>query len=153
MRNELEAGQKEAAMRRAHSLKGAAGSLGATGIQEAAAALEQALRSDHKAASMTGLLDTLSAEQHALAEILALLPAAGGSVVDAVADPIHARAVLEQLEPLLTMDDTTANELLEANRTLLFTTYGSAAERLATQIESFEYPAALVALRGLMAPV
>jgi PAS domain S-box-containing protein len=151
MRSELDAGQNDAAMRRAHSIKGAAGSLGATGIQAAAAALEQALRSELPADSLEGLLDSLAAEQLALDDTLSQITMVENS--DVAPDVHHATAVLKQLEPLLVMDDTTANELLEANRTLLFATYGTTAEKLANQIDNFEYPAALMTLRSLMVPV
>ena len=64
----------------------------------------------------------------------------------------HARAlkVLEQLQPLLSCDDTASAELFEANRPLLLATHGAGAMQLGRQIGDFDYPTALATLRELM---
>jgi PAS domain S-box-containing protein len=148
MRSELAAGRRDAVRQRAHGLKGAAGSLGATAIQAAAAALEQGVRSELASGLLEGLLDTLGTVQGSLDEVLSQLPSGEGGG-DVTPDMRRAMAVLQQLEPLLRMDDATVNHLLEENRTLLLATFGSGAEELAKQIDNFEYPDALATLRGL----
>jgi PAS domain S-box-containing protein len=150
MRSEIAEGRIDAARQRAHGLKGAAGSLGATGIQAAAASLEQALRSELTVAPLDGLLETLNIAQKVLEDTLAQLPVSEDSRGDVAADPLLAQKLLEQLDPLLVIDDTRANELLDEHRSLLLATFGADAERLAHQIDNFEYPAALATLRGIM---
>jgi PAS domain S-box-containing protein len=153
LRDELAAGRIDAARQRLHALKGAAGSLRAIHLQEAALALELALRNAAAPAALAALLDTLQAEQGALDAALAQLPdmAAGGSEGgDLAANPDRARAILDQLEPLLVRDDTAAGELFDANRPLLLGTYGAGAMQLGRQLGDFDYPAALATLRELM---
>jgi PAS domain S-box-containing protein len=76
LRDELAAGRGDAARQRAHMLKGAAGSLGATRVQAAATAIEQTLRKDQGDAGLPELLATLQVELSALEAVLARLPAA-----------------------------------------------------------------------------
>jgi two-component system sensor histidine kinase/response regulator len=76
LRDELAAGRGDAARQRAHMLKGAAGSLGATRVQAAATAIEQTLRKDQGDADLPELLATLQVELSALEAVLARLPAA-----------------------------------------------------------------------------
>ena len=58
--------------------------------------------------------------------------------------------MLEQLQPLLSCDDTASAELFEANRPLLLATHGAGAMQLGRQIGDFDYPTALATLRELM---
>ena len=153
LRDELAAGRIDAARQRLHALKGVAGTLGAIRLQAAAAALELALRGDDAAPVLPALLDTLQTEQAALDSSLSRLPAVqatGGEVGELAADPCRARALLKELEPLLTSDDTAAGDLFEANRSLLLATFGSGAMQLGRQMAVFEYPGALATLRELI---
>ncbi len=65
-------------------------------------------------------------------------------------DPEGARAVLDQLAPLLERDDTAAADLFERSRSLLLATYGTAAMQLGRHVAAFDYPAALAAVRDLL---
>ncbi|MCX7166906.1 MAG: PAS domain S-box protein [Rhodocyclales bacterium] len=153
LRDELAAGRLDEARQRLHALKGVAGTLGATGLQGAAAALELALHSAATASVLAALLDTLQTEQSALNEVLARLPevaATAGAGRDSAADCVRARVLLKQLEPLLVSDDTAAGELFEANRAVLLATHGAGAIRLGRQMADFDYPAALATLRDLV---
>ena len=148
LRGALAAGQAEAARQRLHALKGAAGSLGATALQAAARALEQALRG-HDTASMPELVSSLESEMQGLDAVLAQLPeAAAASAM--VHDCERARAVLELLAPLLASDDTAAADLFEPSRPLLLATHGAAAMQLGRQVAAFDYPGALATVRGLL---
>ncbi|TRZ97917.1 MAG: hypothetical protein D4R84_04490, partial [Rhodocyclaceae bacterium] len=89
-------------------------------------------------------------EQSALEEVLALLPEAQAGDADVAADPVRARAVLKQLQPLLATDDTRVSDLFEANRPLLLATLGAGARQLERQIAAFDFPAALVTLKEMM---
>ncbi|MCX7149459.1 MAG: PAS domain S-box protein, partial [Rhodocyclales bacterium] len=149
LRDELAAGKVDAARQRAHALKGAAGSLGVIRLQKTAAALELALRSAAPAETWPDLLEALQTEQSALDAVLALLPAAQSGAGEVAADPVRARAVLKQLEPLLASDDTRAGDLFEANQLLLLATLGAEAKQLGRQIARFDFPAALATLRKM----
>jgi HPt (histidine-containing phosphotransfer) domain-containing protein len=148
LRDALAAGQAEAVRQRLHTLKGVAGSLGATALHAAALALEQALRG-HETASIPELVASLQTEMQALDAVLAQLPEA---VIDAVPapDPERARAVLEQLAPLLARDETAASDLFESSRPLLMATHSVAAMQLARQVAAFDYPGALATVRDLL---
>jgi two-component system sensor histidine kinase/response regulator len=150
LRKELAAGRIDAARQRAHSLKGAAGSLAATRIQAAAEAIEHALRNADPAVSVPTLLDILKVEQSALDQVLAGVSAAAGEADKATADQLGARAVLEKLEALLKRDDTAAGELFEANRPLLLATLDAEAMHLGRQLAAFDYPGALKTVHELI---
>ncbi|MCK9388687.1 MAG: PAS domain S-box protein [Sulfuritalea sp.] len=156
LRDELAAGQTEAARNRAHALKGAAGTLGVIRLQAAAAAIEQAMRDAAPMASLAALLATLESAQSELDAVLALVPEAAavgdkdGERNKFAADPRRVRAVLKQMEPLLASDDTAAGELFEAAQPLLLATFGAAAMQLGRQMADFDYPAALATLRDLI---
>ncbi len=149
LRDELAAGQIDAARRRLHALKGVAATLGAIRLQAAAAALEPALRSAPADASLAALLDTLHTEQAALDAVLARVDEAATTDAggEPVPDPLRARAVLRQLELLLACDDTRAGDLFEANRALLLATLGAPATQLARQVAAFDYRAAMATVR------
>jgi two-component system sensor histidine kinase/response regulator len=144
----LAAGEVEAAGQRVHALKGVAATLGATGLQAAAVALEKGLRGD-AAAALPGLLDGLLTELNALDAVIALIPEAtmGGGFT---ADPGRAHALLVQLEPLLASDDTVAGDVFAANRPLLLATLGAGAMQLGRQLAAFDYPGALATVRDLI---
>ena len=101
LRDEFSAGRVDSAQRRLHALKGTAATMGAIGLQAAAVALDVALRSDDLATTLPALLDTLQAEQRALNEVLACLVATPDTGNDLAADSHLARAVLQEMEPLL----------------------------------------------------
>ncbi|MCM2289629.1 MAG: PAS domain S-box protein [Sulfuritalea sp.] len=149
---DLAAGRRDAARNRAHAMQGAAGSLGATGVQAAAAAIERALRDETLSTrQLQPLLAQLATAQSALAAVLAQVPAApaegnGGTA----ADDGRVRAVLIELERLLARDDAAASDLFATQRPLLLASLGAAALPLGRQITDFDYPAALTTLREWM---
>jgi len=148
LQDALAAGQAEAARQRLHALKGVAGTLGATALHAAALALEQALRG-HETASIPGFVASLQTEMQALDAVLAQLPEAATDAVP-TPDPERARAVLEQLAPLLAIDNPAATDLFESSRQLLLATYGAAAIQLGRQVAAFNYPGALATVRDLL---
>jgi len=148
LQEELAAGQAEAASQRLHKLRGAAGTVGATGLHAAALAFEQALRG-HETASVPELVASLQTEMQALDAVLAQVPAAETDGVP-VPDLVRARALLEQMAPLLGRDDTAAGDLFERSRPLLLATYGAVAMQLGRQVAAFDYPGALSTVRDLL---
>jgi len=147
----LATGQAEAARQRLHALKGVAGSLGATALHAAALALEHALRAD-ETASIPERVASLQTAMQALDTVLAQLPEAATEAIPAP-DPARARALLEQLAPLLANYDTSAADLFELNRPLLLATHGAAALQLGRQVAAFDYPSALATVHDLMGQV
>ncbi|MCS3804108.1 PAS domain S-box-containing protein [Chromobacterium alkanivorans] len=139
----------EEACRLAHSLKGAAASLGLVRVQAEAAELETALRQGLPGDAMPARAETLGRELAALCAALDALPEAENR---SGPPPLEAasRAQLQELESLLAADDPRAEQqflsLLPALRAQL-----DAAElaELERRIEAFDFPAALAQLRKL----
>ena len=150
LRDELVAGRVDTAQQRLHALKGVAATLGAVGLQAAAVAMESALRAGDTETTLPALLDTLQAEQCALNELLARLPAAPDQRGAPVDDPGQARAVLEQMEALLARHDTAACELFDAHASLLRRTLGAEGVQLERYLANYDYPDALAIVRGLI---
>jgi signal transduction histidine kinase/CheY-like chemotaxis protein len=150
IRKEIAGGQAGAALHRAHALKGAAGSLAAIHVQNAAEAVERALRDGVPAMAVSELLDSLQVKQDALNDVLNDLSPAPGEGGNSVTDSGHALRILERLEKLLDRDDTAAGDLFEANRPLLLATLDADAMQLGRQLAAFDYPAALESVRDLI---
>jgi len=145
-------GEIEEARRIAHTIKGAAGTLGLTQLREAARALEENLRSFDSNESddeVHHYMAVMTAEQSKLHEVLASLAEQMLPESTVEADPVEAQKVLNRLEPLLAIDDTEANSLFTEFRELLRCTFGSVVEQLEQQIETFDYPAALKTIASI----
>jgi HPt (histidine-containing phosphotransfer) domain-containing protein len=121
----LQDGDAATAERHAHTLKGLAGSLGAAPLQQAAGALESALR-EHTGAGPIDAALAPAAEQ--LAALLQLLQGTPGLLEQAPVIAAHSvsdtdRAatahMLQTIRDLLQQDDAQAAELWEANAPLL----------------------------------
>jgi two-component system, sensor histidine kinase and response regulator len=153
LREQLATGDRESALRLAHTLKGVAGNLGAKGVQESAAALEAALGA--KAATPLEQLEPLVAVlEQRLAALIPLLAEAlsrsepPASPADPV-DPARARASLAQLRAQLAEFDAAAAETAEAERAALESLLG--AELLAgveRALQQYDFDAALALLDG-----
>ncbi len=144
----LAAGNLNAIERLAHTLIGAAGSVGAMPLSRAARHLADAIRQAAAPAEIARCHANLSAE---LAPLLdGIRRQSGADAVPVAADPAAVRQLLEQLEPLLATDDTAAGDLFEAHRRLLQATLGAAVTPLGRQMAAFDYPAALATLRELI---
>ncbi len=151
LRLQLGAGDIDAALLIAHSLRGAAGMLGATGVQARAAELEAALRSRETAAALEEKTAALEAELGPLLTALTIqLPVEEGAVAHA-AGPAAVAEVLERLERLLAEDNIEAGSVFRQSAPLLRAALGMATEELAWAISRFDYPAALARLRALRA--
>jgi PAS domain S-box-containing protein len=139
-------GDLETARRIAHSLKGAAGALGAVGVQALAAELEAAIRNGAAQAEVERLSAQLEAEQLALTVALrAALPEP--SPLPAETDA--ADVVIARLERMLDEDDMDAVAALRAALPVLAGALSAEAlSRFGRQVEAFNYPAALEILRA-----
>ncbi len=143
LRERFVAGEREEALRIAHSLKGASGALGAVAVQALAAELEAALSCDVALSEVERLSLRVEAEQARLVPALRLaLP-----TTPAPAPVVASGEVLALLERRLREDDMGAGETLRA-------AYSALAERLpeavlallVRQVESYDYQAALATL-------
>ncbi|MDP2795259.1 MAG: response regulator, partial [Sulfurisoma sp.] len=130
----LAAGNAEAVRRLAHTLKGSAGSLGATRAAAAADALHEAIRHDIGRDEIGRFAGSLAAELQPLIDGIRGLPAEA-SEAPANLDPAHVKAVLAQLAALLKSGDMAANDLARQEAGLLRATLGTAAENILRRID------------------
>jgi two-component system sensor histidine kinase/response regulator len=139
------AGEFEEARRIAHSLKGAAGALGATEVRALAAELEACIKAGGPQTDVLRLAQSVEQAHANLVEALrAALPGSGQTSDAKQVD----RAGIERLQHLLEDDDLAATEVLRTVRASLaqLLTAQSLA-RLEHQVESYDFPGALVTLR------
>lgn len=135
------------AVRLAHTLKGAAGTLGVTRLQAAAQALEEYLRGQQehsgKAEQAVQLMAAVNTEQRYLQEMLQLIKTPDQIEVIVPANNDHMESVLSRLHALLCTDDPAVNDLFVEHQALLVSTYGELAKQLGQHILAFNYSPAL----------
>ena len=150
IRTALSMGDAATAERTAHSLKGAAGTLGAMALSEAAAKVETAVKAgqgiDH---ALTGLSGVLAA---AVGAIRTALPedvkANGGGAPSA--DPATVVEALTRLKQLLENDDGEASDfIIDARPDLSRVLTGTEIEALSEFVGDFNFEAALKCLSGI----
>jgi len=152
LRARFTAGDGVAAERSAHSLKSAAGFLGATRIQALAGELETAIHEGRPAEEVDRLAVRAHGEQAALAAAIRARTAESTSPVPPAAEPEWGRVrdILARLEVLLMQDDMQATQLMRDSAPLLLAALGEDAGELQRHVDRFEYEPALFALRALM---
>lgn len=112
IRAALAAGERDLAVRHAHTVKGVAANLGILGVQGAAAAVEQALKDGRSGDPELSALST-GLDQVVLG-LRRLAPAAPArAITDPAADLAAHRSDLGRLRTLLANDDTAAGDLAE----------------------------------------
>ncbi|MCL2635884.1 MAG: response regulator, partial [Betaproteobacteria bacterium] len=136
----LAAGENKEARRLAHSLKGAAGALGAVLVQAAAAELEMAIRDEQPAPAIESLRLRLAETYAALGDVLR--PLLAGEPEPAQAAGRSLEHTLNELCRLLDEGEMHAQELLRLNEPLLRQALGSAFPALARLIDNFDFEAA-----------
>lgn len=145
----LAAGNVKEVQRLAHSLKGAAGTLGIKGVQAAAAALETAIRTDRDSPRIRQLIREVEASWNAVTPcILACLQPAAEAIAAPIAiDWATVRQCLDELETLLLHDDVEAQALVSEFSGLLQNALGEDYKALDKHLSSFDFDLALAALR------
>jgi signal transduction histidine kinase/CheY-like chemotaxis protein len=117
---QLEAGERAAAERTAHTVKGVAANLGAKAVQSAAGALESALRGGADAAALAPLRRQFAADLDQLVGRLCVAlgeeAAAGAAPGGGAVDPAQVKPLVAQMDKFLAEFDAAAAECLEANR-------------------------------------
>jgi two-component system sensor histidine kinase/response regulator len=153
------AGDRATMEREAHTLKGAARSIGAGGLGDAAEKLEAASREGSDDAVAGAVATVRPRLQPVLASIDELLsadsaPAATPSSAPSVGEPgrVALAEALDSLRPLLEEGDVASQAHAEKIRALCRgTAQAPTADRLAAAIESYDSDAALALLEELMA--
>ncbi len=147
-------GDRTAAQRCAHSLRGTAGTIGAFELQAAAARLEQACEHGAPDLDIQGhlqaVLDTLAPVMAGLQALTT--PATGPTTVQTETAPVDTAQlanVRSQLQALLERGDPEAIDLHAQAAELLQTAYPTAWKALAERIDNWDFEAALTLLNGL----
>ncbi len=150
LKERIAAGDATTALRIAHTLKGSAATLGATRLQQQAAALEAALKINFAGADIAPLIELIAAEQARLDAALAALPS--GELSSEKISSERLREILGQLEPLLACGDVLAERMFNEHLAPLRAALDVASmSRLERQINSFDFLAALETLKAARA--
>ena len=143
----LASGNGDEARRLAHSLKGAAGTLGASAVHNAAAALENALRAGSEPATVDSLLSQAATAYGELGAALRPLLAAA---VDAppMASPPPDPGMLSELRTLLAAGEVHAQEFVRRQEPALRGVLGSAFPTFEQLVGDFDFEAAQLLLES-----
>ena len=148
----LNAGDPAKALLLAHTLKGAAATLGVSQMEDLAAKVVNVLRANPHGgvplAQVQADIDAITQAFDDLAQALSTLPQPVAPTEGLPTDPATVRAVLDALDALLAQRDTAAFSLFEAQAALLRQTLGSDYETFAHQIRKVDFGAARETLQG-----
>jgi two-component system sensor histidine kinase/response regulator len=134
------------AERLAHTLKGASGTIGAAGVQQLAAELEDAIKRHRPLEELEAHLATVRAPLEALfTQLNQKLPAETKEVAVAV-DSVQLKQVCNQLEALLGEGDSEAAEVFDVHAGLLGAAFPAEFPAMATAIRRFDFPTTLIML-------
>ncbi len=142
----LEAGDRQTAERLAHNLKGVAGNIGASSVQEAARHLETAIREGET--NLTPPLEQVAQCLEPLLQALAtqLPPLETAPPPPPRFDRPQLAPFFQPLSPLLADDDAEAADLWQENAELLRGAFPQSYGEMENAINSFDFEAALTAL-------
>lgn len=144
-------GDQITAQRIAHSIKGAAASLGAEQLADMANRLEIILRQERpvplNSSDLSAEITAVNQAFKLLSDALSTSPAALDSTAP---DPEFTKKILKQLEAMLAHNDTAAIALLEAHSAAIRAALGSSFDRLARQIRYFEFDQARQTLQAIL---
>ncbi len=144
MRAALEGGLREDAERIAHTLKGAAATIGAGAVAQSAEIVETAIRDGAEPDAVITLLDDFEPLLDELTEALSAPWVPAGRRPDVAGltgsgiDPESVRGVCRGLVALLAAGDTEALEVLEAETDLLRAAFPAEYDVLVAQVRSFD---------------
>ena len=145
-------GSLETVQQSAHALKGVAGTLGITRVQNVAFTLEKLARQGADRNLLQNPIDLLATELKTLAEAMQnALPAKQTLRNTLVVDPetlLRANTVLSHLDTLLSSSDASAYDLFEESKELLYNVLGETVAQLEKQIQDFDFADALKTLHA-----
>ena len=142
-------GDREEARRLAHSIKGAAGTLGATAVQQAAATLEAAIKEGQDGAAVAPLIETTRQAYQALCERIAALPAAAAAPAGASAGVSVSPELLtlcRQIRRGLQESEFTVLDLVRDNAEPLRPAFGARFGAFKDAVDNFDFDNALALL-------
>ena len=153
VRQALDRGDRETALRLAHTAKGVAGNIGATLVQGDAATLEDALRrADAAAPELGARIEALDAS---LAPLIAALraglsaPAANATLEGAGdVDPVELQRVIARLQTLLADMDAEAADWLAQHAALLARAFPAQFRGIESALQDFDFEVAASLLEG-----
>ena len=144
----LKSNSWESAERYVHTLKGVSGTIGATNLQQLAKRLETAIKKRLPREEIDARLDALKMPLASLiTQLEQQLPEERARTV-VVVDRIKLKAVCDRLAAMLADDDAEAVDLLDSNADLFNVAFPSHYRRIDDGIRSFDFEAALSALKG-----
>ncbi|MDD2743214.1 MAG: CBS domain-containing protein [Rhodocyclaceae bacterium] len=145
----FQAGDKDEARRLAHSIKGAAGALGASRIQQSAAALEAAIKESLPATAIAPLIThTAGLYQQLQAELAAQKDPSSAAVLTPVIDKGRTQAILKTMRRQLTSADFAATQTLQTHGALFQQLFGEQFEAFSNHLSHFEFESALEQLNA-----
>lgn len=144
----LTCGNLTGAERQAHSLKGAAGAVGAAHLHDLASSINLAIRERRDIGYIAERLRDFERAWQPFAAAVAALPCDGDGGATCI-DAAQVGEIADRLEELLANDDIQASEILRIHLSLLRLAFGHSIEFVKRKVEEFDYPAALEALRAL----
>jgi len=150
---ELAAGNNQEARRLAHSLKGAAGTLGASPLRQAAATLEAAIRDAYSAADIAPLIDECAICYNRLSEALARIlpaPSASGNEMPTPTANGETLKLLTKLRQQLHNGDFGVQALVVEQTPLLKQVLGQNYASFDNAIGNFDFEAALALLDTIL---
>ena len=149
----LAEGDSAGGQRHAHSLKGASGILGLSATQQAAAALEQALRNNASTETVVQAIKRLEKVENTQIDALRLALGTPTCLAEpAIAiDPEKLRPIIKSLLALLAEDDMRSAELATLNSAQLQALLGKDYHQLNQLLGNFDFPSALDLLQGALA--
>jgi len=145
IRAQLADGLHADARRTAHSLNGAASSLGAGAVRGLAASVEAALKEGQTDAQLEPLLSRLEVQLRQLSDALLRLFSGGADATqpDANADAEAVERALEQLEAALANDDIESGDIYRRHARQLTKLFGDAGPEFGRLVENYRYSDAL----------
>ncbi|NTV94590.1 MAG: response regulator, partial [Thiobacillus sp.] len=148
LRASLAGGDRHQAKLIAHTLKGAAGTIGAERLAGIARELDAGLAGERPEAEILALADEFEAVRQVFATAVRAIETAAPSTPATPADPGRAGELLANLEALLAKGDARAVALARDSAPVLRAAMAGRAEPLLRQIESYDFELALDTLRG-----
>ncbi|TCJ11878.1 PAS domain S-box protein [Parasulfuritortus cantonensis] len=141
-----QAGDRDGGRLIAHTLKGAAGTLGLNEVRDLATDLDMAFRNGADDVAVTDLAGRLAAAQARFAGALRGLPVRGAVAAATAVDWPAAAAAVARLRLLLVGDDIGAQDAFRAALPMLETTLPKVVPTLRRQIEAFDFAQAVALL-------
>jgi PAS domain S-box-containing protein len=143
----LECGHLDTAERLAHTLKSVSGSIGATGLQKMAENLETAIKEHHPREDVDARLDELTMPlEYLITQLEQKLPDERVKTAVAVV-PEELKATCDKLAAMLIDNDAEVVDFLDAYVDILYTAFPNHYRKIDDGIRSFDFEAALIALR------